>query len=62
MGKGTTHYSGGGGESTKLGYIWGPHAHVTLGNLEHVDRVLNKSPKKLRKETILNKSQEFHVL
>ena len=50
MGKGTAHYMV--GESTKLGYIGGPHAQPTLGNPEHMERALNQSPKKLRKETI----------
>ena len=48
-----------GGESTKLGYIRGLHAQPTLGDPEHVERALNQSPKNLRKDTVLNKSQEF---
>ena len=60
MRKGATHYMC--RESTKLGSVGGPHAQPTLGNPEHVDRVLNRAKKNLRKETVLNKSQEFQVL
>ena len=56
-GEGGSHYMG--EESTKLGYIGGLHAQPALGDPEHVERALNQSPKNLRKDTVLSKSQEF---
>ena len=60
MGKGGSPLNGGRINNIRLHR--GPHAHPTLGNPEHVDRVLNQGPKNLRKETVLNKSHEFQVL
>ena len=48
-----------GGRINKIGLYRGSHAQPTLGNPEYVDSVLNQRLKILRKETVLNKSQEF---
>ena len=48
-----------GGRINTIGLYRGPHAQPTLGNPEYMDRALNQRPKILRKETVLNKSQEF---
>ena len=63
MGKGGSPFNW--GRINKIGVRRGgrsPYVHPTLGNLEHVNKALNQSPKNLRKKTVLNKSQKFQVL
>ena len=47
MGKGAAITCVGEGEVgiNKIGLYRGPHAQLTLGNPEHVERALNQSPK-----------------
>ena len=54
VGKGSSPLHG--GRINKIGL------HKGLWNPEHVDRPSNQSQKNLRKETVLNKSQQFQVL